>query len=497
MIHPFSFKKLLFGNYENVEITKEYFFKKVKTGDWKDRFVFGVTEIDRGFAEFDPLSNAGALFFGGTGSGKSQGMKFTTFTHYATNNEHTLYILFDCAKGANDYLSLMPFKDNVVTAVNSADKFLPLMDFIHTEYEARRLEFSRVGAAHIYEYNNIMKEKDPNAKELARIFLIFEEFHALIDDPKVQITRNIDRPETAAGKMKYLSRLARASGMYLFIATQRANSDDVPADYKQWIKIPVGFRVSTASDAHAVGLDKACDIPADKPGRCVYGQNFWMQYPLISNAFFGKLIKETKKPFNARFINLKIEDLHTALSGGTAENYVFVKSFSDIVNGHSQFNKTLITQRFLEKFGFEVKPQKNIGYYCRQIAIRDGKKYVVFTPQDDSGDRSHIGKATIQNVKESIKDLDCDGLINFSFDGMSDALEDICDDGGIHLSHEDLLYAANIIDNSESFKEQELIEKYKKIPLSKDYVSGMTEDGDDEPVVSRPRNMGRRYNHNF
>jgi hypothetical protein len=468
---------------ENINF--DYYYKKIKSDEWDDKVVFGVSEFERGFAVRDPVDGAGALYFGATGSGKSKSMKFTIYTHYLVNADKAFYILFDSEKGMTDYKSLFPFKDNVVVATGSEEKFVVVMDFLFKEYLKRKEAFSKLGASDIKHFDRLMKKIDPNWTNLARIVFAIEEFHTIPNHPKIKFDRNSDNPDTAAGQLKIFSRVARSFGIFFYIATQKATSEDVPGDVKQSTHMMMGHMVKSHADAAVANLPQCEEIKSTQKGRCAY-ENGWMQYPFIPDDAFDEFLKQNKKPFKARLLAIKPEVFQLALSGNGSENMVLTESYTRIVKAASQFNQKTIAKRFLERFGFTVNTQEESVYVAQFIAERSGKKYAVYVNEDTGSDRMYgssrgIGKSELKSLDESISSLECNSLIVFDFSERGGELDSLVEKhNGILVNLDDLKYAASALDNEKTMSEPEFKKRYLNIKLNESYDSGSTEDSDED-----------------
>ena len=82
--------KILMVSTGKVDGDFKSYLRKIESGDFRDRFCYGVSDSKKGFHTLDPVSAPGALYCGSMGSGKSVGMYFTTFTHLMTNSDLSL-----------------------------------------------------------------------------------------------------------------------------------------------------------------------------------------------------------------------------------------------------------------------------------------------------------------------------------------------------------------------------------------------------------------------
>lgn len=514
-----AFNELLNPRPPAMSMNVDIYLEKVYSGEWKDRFVYGISEKARGFIVRDPVKSPGSLYFGTMGSGKSIAQKGSIYTHYATNNENSLYIIFDAEKSATDYVSLFPERDgkptithdNVITVLGSVPKFIPMMDLLYGEAVARQKAFEQTQAKDIYEYDKIMRKKNPDFKGLARIVVAFEEFWSVPQHKKIAFHRNEENIDTPAGQMKALMRISRSLGFSFHIATQRAISDDVPSAIKPGLSNMFGFRTLSHADASVAGLEGCDKIKQEQSGRAVY-QDGLTQFPFIQTEFADALVRKMKKPFRGQLLSFTVEKFRIACSGEGAEKLSWIKPFAVITKNHETFDRNEIAKRYLEHFGFTHSPQENKSFTANLIAERDGVKYAVLIPiNDDSshGSRgfsrssSTLSSAAVRQLKESMSAMGTTKIIAFDFEGEDSAMVDLVSEfGGVMMSADELIYAANLIDSESTLSKEEVAARYKTVPLHSTYSvespTSESDDEDDEMPIRRQstsmRNNKQRFN---
>jgi len=420
----------------------------IKTNLFKDMFCFGISEGRRGFHLINPLTDPGALYCGGMGSGKSIAMKFTLITHMLANSENTIYILFDGLKGMSDYKLMFKYTKNVAYAINDMAKIVPVIDMVHAEMMSRKVEFSRVGAANYIEYDKIMKAKDPSHKSISRIVLACEEFHSIPNSEYVKFPFMVDNQGSVAFQLKELMRVGRSYGLTLLAATQRAVSDDFPSSLKAGISQMMAFRVNNINDVSAMNVAHAADIRPGNPGRCAYMDGF-IQFPYMEDEVAEFLLNKFYKPFNAKLLKYQVEDYQKAFLGEGNEGVLYVKPYTEILKNYKQFNQVKIAERFLKAFGFKTKDQTIKAYNCNLLAERDGRKYVVLVITDSAT----MGTAkAASSLKESIVQLKQDSAIVISIDKQvpSAFTSMISSVNGYTIDVEDFYKAAGILDESKN-----------------------------------------------
>jgi DNA segregation ATPase FtsK/SpoIIIE-like protein len=465
------------------DLDKAAYIKRIESGVWKDKVVLGIADKFQDFVTTDPVLAPGQMMIGGMGSGKSVAAKFTVYTHMACNSENTFYILVDPEKGMTDYKSAFKYKDNVVTALNAAEKFIPIMDMLAEEASLRKFEFSRVGATNIYEYENIMRKEDPSFPGLARIMLCFEEFHALINHKQINFQMNIDKPSMAAGQFKNLMRVGRSMGFNVTIATQRATSEDVPTSLRPGLSIIMAFRVNNPGDAAIANLPGAADILSSQRGRCVWEQG-QMQFPWLydkaGHAFSDELLSTYVKPLKAKLLGKQVPDYHLATSGEGTEGFVWVKPLTQLLDAKGQFEPKNIAKRILKEVDFTFEEQGNEALIANLIAERDGIRYAVVV----SNDRDDASPKAILNLESSLEQLNCTRVMGICLESVGTSLSALCaKTGGMLVEKDELKQFAKVVDNRAKFAPEKYKERFDQFSLTRAFQNKKhSTKGDSDPV---------------
>lgn len=443
------------------------YLKMLERGEFKDVFCYGVADAKRGFLLVNPLTDPGAIYCGGMGSGKSQAMKFTLLIHVIANSENTLYLLYDGIKGMTDYRSLFPLEKNVAKAVNDPAKIVPLIDMVYAEMMARKEEFSKHNASNIKEYDKIMKAKDPNAKELARIVMAVEEFHSIPNSEYVKFPYKVDTPGSVANQLKDLMRVGRSYGLTLLAATQRAIAEDIPSTLKVGLSQTMAFRTNNPNDSAALDLSHAQDIPTGMSGRCAYRGGF-IQFPYLGDTDETSewLLRKYYKPFRGKTLKYSIEDFQKAFSGEGNDGILLVKPYREIVLNSSQFDHVRIAERFLKAFNFQTEDQKNSALMCNLLAQRDGKKYAVLVINNHSTMSSPKAAASFKEAVEYFKaDFPMAICVDKSVPGSIGTYVNSAK--GMVLDTEDLLKISGVLDNRIKLEEEgKFTQLFEKLPLA-------------------------------
>lgn len=478
MIRAFLDKFLLISANPKTFNFKEYM-KTIESGKWYDKFVFGISEHEKDFLIVNPVEQPGALFFGGMGSGKSTGMKFSVITRFISNSEHDVYILMDPQKGMTDYKTMFPYRGNVALALNDASKIIALVDMLYEECMARKEAFSKVQANNGFEYERIMRKKNPNY-HLARIFVCFEEFHAIINSEALKFAYKCDNEGTAAYKFKQLLKISRSYFFFFALANQRASSDDTPSALKAGITTFLGFRVNNPGDAAVANLPLAADIPSNLRGRCVT-ENGYMQFPFLPDDAAEVLLKKYYRPLKGEMMKYKIDDFHKALEGEGNEGLVLIKPFKEILVQLYGVSPNDVCMRYLKTFNFEVEKQSNAALAVQLIAVRDGKRYAVMcvTQRLQTSDKS------LEAFKAGAQILDCDHAIIMSNEAISTSVQSTLTnkmkfDSGILVDGEDLSRMSEVLDNRSRLEVEGNFENlYDRLVLAQKPEAEVVDDSDD------------------
>lgn len=438
----------------------------LKSGRFKNKVVYGISDKEKGFLSFDPVETPGALYCGGMGSGKSIAMRFTVGTHIATNSENTMYIIIDPEKGAADYALIFNGKQidcskNVISAVNDPAKIVPVIDMVFKEYEKRKEEFSKYDAPKISVYEKASGEK------LARIMICIEEFHAIPNSDYMKFHQKSDTPGTLANKFKTLLRAGRSYGISFMIATQRATSDDVPSSIKPGLNMMMSFYTKNPGDAAAINVPHAQDITMNQKGRCAYEQGF-IQYPYLDDDCLIKILKAMYKPLSYKLLAYQVEQYHTAVSGDGNSGMVKVKPISELVKFSNQYQFRDIAERILGEFKMKTYHQNEPAFIADLIAEKGNMRYAVRLINQ----RGQGNKKEMESLKIGAKKLNCNGVIVMGIENplppnatsISGSDKDL---KWIILETEDLTQIGNILDNKENLeKEGNFKDLYLGIPLS-------------------------------
>lgn len=459
-------RKLLLAEIEKEQGDLRSYMEELEKGHFRNLLNYGIADKKRGFFLLNPLTDPGALYCGAMGSGKSVAMKYTLITSLLSNGDNTIFLLYDGLKGMTDYRMMFDYTKNVAYAVNDGAKIVPLIDMVYGEMISRKEEFSKYKATNIDDYNKIMKEKNPNTPELARIILAVEEFHTIPTSEYVKFSYSVDTPGSVANQFKELMRVGRSYGLCLLAATQRAVADDIPSTLKVGLSQMMAFRVSNPGDVAAMNISHAADIRPGNPGRCAYMDGF-IQFPNLTDPVADWLLKKYYKPLTARCLKYNISDFQKAFSGEGNSGMVLVKPLKDLLANQKQFKPEDLTKRILNSFDFSVENQKNEAYVPNLIAERDGKRYSVLVITNPSIQGTEKGA---QALKDAMKFLKTDSVMAVSLDKtIPSAISSLIKkENGLMIDFEDTQRIAMVLDNQKLLEEKgDFEESFNNLPLAR------------------------------
>lgn len=201
--------------------------REFKDNDYAIPIAAGMDVIGKPFV-FDLARTPHLLVAGATGSGKSVFLNDIIMSViFARTPEEVRFVMIDPKMvelgGFNDiphmYLPVIYDAKDALSALNEID-----------EEMMRRYEvFSAVGVKDIGSYNSKVQE----AARLYRIIIVIDEYMEMM----------MEAPNELEGLIKRISRLARASGIHLVLATQRPSADIITSEIKANIPCRASFTV--------------------------------------------------------------------------------------------------------------------------------------------------------------------------------------------------------------------------------------------------------------
>lgn len=479
------FSKLFYAKPQSNVLSTKYYLEKLESGELSRKVFMGIADFSADFLTADPISTPGLLCIGGQGSGKSKGLKAAAVTALAASPETSAFFLVDPLKGMGDYTTMFPYEKNVCVSIGKDNdeamlKFSILIDMLYEEMTARQKAFIEKEASDLHDYEKKTGEK------VANLFIVCEEFHAITLHPKVNFFENANEDGTVANKMKKLARAGRSYGICIMAATQRATQTDFPSDLRAGITNILAFQVKTSADAAMVNLGHAADIKSTQRGRAAHEEGF-IQMPLFTDEFCTKLLKKYYKPLSAKLFLHKMEDYRLALGDEGVKGAVKNQALLKVVKNIESYQLEDVSERILKLFDFTLEEQSNKALHFQQYALKNGKKYAVWSidafknassSRGMSRGRSNMDDREIDRVKKELKSKGCDGLIVIT---NSSSKTGLSGENIIDLDKFDMVNIAEILENEESLKEEGLWdEKYNSIPLV-NLESGVSEESQSRP----------------
>lgn len=504
---------------------KDYI-NQVENGSFKDKFVYAVSDKDKGFLVANYFQAPNALFCGSMGSGKSIGALFTLSTHFITNSEKTVYICYDQGKSMGDFSPIFPY-DNVITALGDPAKITPLIDMLYEEMMTRQKRFKEWGLSGLLEYEQLMKERyilflvredeftekdildlvddnlvglDPSIsrrikenkkytkddidyikefisknkeilifekyKGLGRFVTVMEEFSFVITSQYMNFHKNVDKFGSTAYKFEAIMKLGRSYGIFFLFATQRATADHVPSAIKSGILTYLCFKMNNMGDAAGItGVEHAAEIESKHPGRCAINGGAFGQFPYIKKQDLSILYKKYYKPFEAELFAYSMSDYKKAFEAEGNSGMTLIKPIVELVENYTEYEKQDVVKRILIDLKFDVTIQKNKAYLAELIAEKKGKKYAIKI----YGNERSVPEKQLNGMKNVLGSLGCDSAIVIFLEdirGLENSVKKI-DSEWESLDKEDLMSIGRVLGARESLEETgKFNEIYPKLKLA-------------------------------
>lgn len=231
---------------------------------WKDAFhsekdgviIIGISALSK--ISFDLNKNPHILIAGETGSGKSVILRCCLW-QMALQGAQVIMIDF---KGGVEFGKQYRQFGEVIT---KRERAVEVLELLTRENEARLELFNETDVKNIREYNRTSGDK------LCRIGVFCDEIAEMLD--KKGVSKN-DRIiyEKLEAHLSTLARLSRATGINLFLGTQRPDANIITGQIKTNIPLRVSGRFADKAASEIVlGATDATDLP-DIKGRFMFKQ---------------------------------------------------------------------------------------------------------------------------------------------------------------------------------------------------------------------------------
>ncbi len=230
--------------------------------EWNDELIVkkdGVVTIGESYIYkimFNLNKSPHVLVGGETGSGKSVILRLLL---WQLANKNTKLFMIDF-KGGVEFGKAYEKYGEVITDRNRADEVL---EKLVAENSARLALFRELEVKNLKEYN------DKSGSNLCRIAVFVDEIAEMLDKKGVS---KADKEifEKLEGKISTLARLSRATGINLFLGTQRPDANVLTGQIKNNMTVRISGRFADKSASEIVlGNTMACDLP-DIQGRFMY-----------------------------------------------------------------------------------------------------------------------------------------------------------------------------------------------------------------------------------
>jgi S-DNA-T family DNA segregation ATPase FtsK/SpoIIIE len=180
------------------------------------------------------------LIAGATGSGKSVCINsIITSLLYKASPAHVKLILIDPKMVELSHYNGIPHL--LAPVVTDPRKATAVLNWVVQEMTSRYKEFARTGVKDIHRYNQV-KQLENSQQYLPQIVVVIDELSDLMMVSPAEVEDAICR----------LAQMARASGIYLVVATQRPSVDVITGIIKANIPSRISFAVSSQVDSRTI-----------------------------------------------------------------------------------------------------------------------------------------------------------------------------------------------------------------------------------------------------
>lgn len=426
------------------EFTFDRYLRDLNDGIFREKMCLGICEQNGGTYLMKQFSiEPNALYVGAMGSGKSVAACFSLVTWMLSNSDQTILFIVDAVKGANDYRSLFKYQDtNQVFPVLSSEVGIHrVIDLIYDEAMARRELFNSVKAESIHAYEKA------TGKKIARIILMFEEFHS-IPYAIMNFERDFKVPLTTANKFHTIMRIGRTMGTWVMAASQKSTKSDIPSEIVPNFTQKQIFRVSRAEAQYILGDSKAADIRSDQKGRCEtdYGS---VQFPFMPVETQEKLLDKFMRPLTAECAYLTPQVIKDYLGGRSTEELYRLKKLSDLVQMIDNIDGEIVVSMLHKFLGHTIESVNSLtdnNALSHVITWKNGTRVAVMTRV---GSKVKITKKHVMQLSNGMAAQGCTrGILYTSANDLPQALYKDCMEEGIELvDHEDFLRIARQIES--------------------------------------------------
>lgn len=496
------------GDIQTDMISAKAYQRMIEDGTFFRKYVFGVTQEDRGPALATPTTASGAIFIGKMGSGKSAGARHTVHTMDLAFGDSLFIILLDPIKTLGDYSLLFDnenvsyglgraFKDAEDPDVKDISTIIAGISCAWDEYLARTNVMGPAGFDNILFWEKFINESSeseakkrvkknnpgwsdervnewyrlavPNGKPvvMSYILLVIEEAHALMTHPNFDFFENAGETGTPAYKLKQLNKVGRSFGITTFAASQRV-AKDIPTDLLSGLNNKLCFRPATSYDASQLGLEHANEIKSEESGKyaCESGSNGYGQYPYMSDDAIKYLMEKYKKPYIGVHYGLQPKQIRDRMGNNSSiDEAMDDMTFTEVYANASLFPIESLATKYLKGAGYEVSESEEGAPY-ELIGLKNGARFAIKCVREVKQGHTYsngMSKEKIDMITKhaTLKD-NCKDVFYFSMSkgrGVGGGL------GNNEMNKDKLKTLAEILDKKTMYSEQEFLELVSDYPI--------------------------------
>lgn len=376
------------------------YIRDLESDKFRDKFNLGVCENEGGkWLLQDFVESPNALFVGAMGSGKSVSCRFSILTWLLANSDKTIMFIVDTLKGANDYSMLFPLPQ-VYDVVNSVDGVFRVIEMAYDEMMARNALFREIDVPNVREYER------KTGKKMARIIMLFEEFHN-IPNITLNFEKDYKQEGTYAQKFHTIMRVGRAMGVWVVACTQKSTSSDIPTQMVSNFLNKNIFKVSKGEANYVLGNDRAAMIRSSQKGRCFteYGE---VQVPFMDEPSIKALLRLYIKQNDAECAHLNKQMIEDILAGEVYKH----KKLSELVKNFEKSDTNVVITRLNQMMGNQVESLSANKYDVSHLVTWKGTKqrFAIMIKTDTK----KIQLKHINNLIQGISQYHCTGGILYT-----------------------------------------------------------------------------------
>lgn len=302
------------GNFIEIEIIEKTIPNKINyqlPKKLKESIYFPIGESLNGVVYLDLKENPHSYIVGTTGSGKSVMTKniLTNLINLYGSNKLELYLCDLKRVELNLFSKVQHTQKFVYTVEDTTEVIADLLEETNRRYDL----FMKHDVTSIFEYNKL-----PGVKKLKFQVLYIEEIVLLLEDKR----------KTAMKLLKQLIAISRASGLYVFLTTQRPSNDVIDNVVKANINNRIVFKCEDSKNS-IVALDQEGAEALEGKGEGLLKQGANITH------FRGYFItdNQVKEYTKNHIIKVKHETIKEPISNYKTDTDKYIKSPKEINPG--------------------------------------------------------------------------------------------------------------------------------------------------------------------